>query len=335
VIWVHCGDATEVETTLSLATRLKEQISEGRILITAMPDVLPDLSALPGRLEAVEVPADTVPRARSFLDQWQPACVLWIGGTLRPVLLRCVEDRNLPATLINARNLGNFGRAIKWLPRAGRNTVSSFQKILTVDGATATRLMKGGVQRDCVQATGPILAEPTPLPHDQYELAVMSEALGARPLWFASAVCEGEIADIATAHVAASRKSHRLLLVLTPRDIEAGIQAGEVLQRAGLQVGIRSNGDDPEPEHQAYVADLPDEAGLWYRLAPLTFLGGTMSGDSSISPFDPIMLGSAVVHGTNQTPFEARFARLAKAEACREGRSVDEPGVAVGALIFP
>lgn len=213
--------------------------------------------------------------------------------------------------------------------------MSAFQHILTADGATATRLLRGGVPRDRIEATGPILEEPMPLHHDQYELTVMAEALETRPVWYAADVVADEVAPIAAAHISASRKSHRLMLIITPRDINAGANVALVLRNAGLKVGVRSQGDDPEQEQQAYVADLPDEAGLWYRLAPLTFVGGSLMGGGAACPFEPILLGSAVIHGTHKTPHEARFARLAKAEACREIRSAAELGIALGALISP
>ena len=174
-----------------------------------------------------------------------------------------------------------------------------------------------------------------PLSHDQYEFTVMAEALGTRPVWFAADVVESEVKDMAAAHLAASRKSHRLLLLLTPRDIDSGAQAAQTLRDAGLKVGVRSEGDDPQPEHQAYVADYEDELGLWYRIAPLTFLGGSLGGGGTVSPFDPIVLGSAVVHGTLKDPHTARFERLTKVESCREIRTAGELGIAISVLTSP
>ena len=88
-------------------------------------------------------------------------------------------------------------------------------------------------------------------------------------------------------------------------------------------------------EQQAYVADIQGELGLWYRIAPLTFMGGTLSEGGAASPLEPIVLGSAIIHGPRKAPHEARYTRLADAQACREVRTAGELGVAVGALISP
>jgi 3-deoxy-D-manno-octulosonic-acid transferase len=269
----------------------------------------------------VTTPTDTPTKAGAFLDKWAPQYLIWNGGDLRPALLRRVKKLGLAATLINARTAGLFPGGSGWFPRAARNAVSPFEQVLTADGATATRLIRGGVPTERVEVTGPILEDPMPLPHNQYELTVMAEALGTRPVWFAANVVEREVAHMAEAHLAASRKSHRLLMVVTPRTIEAGPQVAKILREVGFKVGVRSEGDDPEPEQQVYIADLADELGLWYRLAPLTFMGGTMAGGSTSSPFEPILLGSAVIHGTRKVPHTIQFERLAKASRSQSNNS--------------
>ena len=335
MIWVHCGDITEVTTTLSLLSRLNDQTDGSDVLVTAETEVLADLAAIPKNCSLEAIPADTPTKTRAFLEQWRPSYLIWNGGAARPALLRNIAKSGLGATMINARNSTLFAGGSRWLPGASRNAVTPFERVLTADGATATRLIRGGVARQKVEATGPILEEPMPLPHNQNELTVMAEALDARPLWFAADVVAAEVKHMAAAHLAASRKNHRLLMLITPRDINNGPDVAQILREAGFKVGVRSEGDDPHTEQQVYVTDLEGEMGLWYRIAPLTFMGGTMNGNDANSPFDPIALGSAVIHGPHKAPHEVRFERLAKAEACREIRSASELGIAVGTLISP
>lgn len=335
MIWVHCGQDSEVATTCSLITRIAEHCDATDILVTTLAEDTSVFDCAPVGTNVVMVPTDSVFKAREFLNHWSPETLIWNGGALRPALLREVERLKISAAFINARNEGLLARGSRWLPRATRGAVAAFRQILTADGATATRLIRGGVPRDMIEATGPILEEPLPLAHDQYELAVMVEALGTRPVWYAADVVDSEVKAMATAHLTASRKNHRLLLLITPRDIQSGPIVANTLRQMGLTVGVRSDGDDPQAEQQAYVADLPDEHGLWCRIAPLTFIGGTVAGGGAGSPFDPILLGSAVVHGSRKAPHQDRFERLAKAEACREVRSTAELGIAIGALISP
>ncbi|SMX41885.1 3-deoxy-D-manno-octulosonic acid transferase [Octadecabacter ascidiaceicola] len=332
MIWVHCGEAGEVAATLSLATRF---LDHNDVLITAEADILSSFSNVPDGVNVEKIPPDTPAKARDFLAKWQPKFLVWNGGPIRSALLRLVARNKINATLINARVSTLFSGGSRWLPGASRNAAMPFSRILTADGATATRLIRGGVSRDKVTATGPILEEPIALPHDQNELTVIVETLGTRPFWFAADVVSSEVKHMAAAQLAASRKNYRLLLIITPRDLESGQQVAETLREAGLKVGVRSQGDNPLPEQQAYVADINGELGLWYRITPLTFMGGTFSAGGAASPFEPIVLGSAIIHGPRKKPHGARYTRLSDAQACREVRTAGELGIAVGALISP
>lgn len=311
------------------------QVSDAEVLITADADVLALFGGLPAAVSTTTPPADSPSKARSFLDEWAPRILIWVAGALRPALLRVVERVSVPALLINAQSAQIFPRGTGWLPRAIRSAVAAFDTILTCDGATATRLIRGGVDRTRVQTTGPIQEEPIPLPHDQYELAVMAEALGTRPFWYALDVPTPEVLEVVAAHQSASRKNHRLMLLLSPREPEKMADLVNQVRGLGLRVGVRSTGAEPEPDTQVYFTDLPAEEGLWCRLSPLTYVGGTLKEGSNVSPFDPIALGSCIVHGTLKMPHEDRYARLSKVEACREVRSTSELGIAVGTLISP
>ena len=335
VIWIHCGEAREAPSTVSLAHRLTELGQNARVLITADATTLDAIDLPEGLAHLTPVPAETTTRIREFWTEWRPRYLIWNGCPLRPTLLRWAHREGLPATFINARIAGLLAGTSRWMPGAVRAAVAPFERIMTADGATATRLTRGGVPRDTVTAVGPILEEPLPLPHDPNEMAVMAEAVEARPIWLAADIVPAEVKHMAAAHRVASRKSHRLLMIVIPRDEDSGPSVAATLREAGLNVGLRSAGDDPLPENQAYIADLPGEIGLWYRLAPLSFVGGTLSGGGAASPFDAIALGSAVVHGTRKAPHQARFARLADAEASREIRSASELGIAIGTLILP
>ncbi len=285
--------------------------------------------------EPHSLPQDSPVIARNFLGTLNPQAMIWVGGTLKPNIVRAIGNHGLPAMLINARGAVLLPRGTGLLPRAVRSVVAPFERIMAVDGATATRLLRAGVNRETVTATGPILPEPTPMPHNQYELTVMAEALGTRPIWLGACIGASEVKDVAVAHLAASRKSHRLMLLFSPLDPEDGPKVAETLREFGLRVCVRSQGDEPDAEAQVYVVDLPGELGLWCRIAPLTYLGGTLRAESHLSPYDPIALGSAIVHGTRKAPYLTEFSRIAQAEASREVRSAAELGIAVGSLIAP
>lgn len=335
MIWLHCGDVNEVPVTLTFAQRAASHADLDGAVITADAALQSHFEDLPKNVSFDLLPGDTPAKLRGFLEKWAPESMLWIGGTLRTGLLRNVQRNNLPAILINAEMNSILASGSRWIPGAARNAVQAFERIHTVDGATATRLKRGGVPADIVQATGPILEEPNALYVDKNELAVITEAIGTQPCWYAAQAVSAEITQLAQAHQLASRKSHRMIMIVTPNDLSLGPHFRDRLVNADLRTGLRSDGDDPTSEMQAYVADEPGEMGLWCRVAQLTYIGGTLVSSATTSPFDPLILGSAVVHGSQKAPFQRRFERLSQVEACKEVRSAAELGTTLVALSSP
>jgi 3-deoxy-D-manno-octulosonic-acid transferase len=101
-------------------------------------------------------------------------------------------------------------------------------------------------------------------------------------------------------------------------------------------VAERAEEQDPDAEVEILVADNPAEYGLWYRLAPVTFLGGTLSGKGPTrSPLEAAVLGSAIMHGPKTGQAGQVFGRLGAARATRAVASALDLGEALGDLLAP
>ena len=126
--------------------------------------------------------------------------------------------------------------------------------------------------------------------------------------------------------------SHRLLLILCASD-SAGRGA---LEAGGWRWCRASDGRTPPTDCQVMLATPPHERGLWLRLAPVTFLGGTLSGLGPVtSPFAPASLGSALVHGPRMRGAGQAIARLHEGRAaCRVG-DAETLGAEVERLLSP
>ena len=104
----------------------------------------------------------------------------------------------------------------------------------------------------------------------------------------AASLPEVEEAAVIAAHRSALRMAHRLLLILVPDRAERSDRLAAMLEASeGWQVARRSSEEEPDDETQVYIADAPSEMGLWYRLAPVTFMGGSLYGaGSQRDPFE-------------------------------------------------
>ena len=74
--------------------------------------------------------------------------------------------------------------------------------------------------------------------------------------------------------------------------------------------------------------------GLWYRLAPITFMGSSLqSGQWGRDPNEPAAHGSAILYGPYVRRYLSSYTRFAEAGAARIVRDAETLGTAVKRLI--
>jgi 3-deoxy-D-manno-octulosonic-acid transferase len=164
----------------------------------------------------------------------------------------------------------------------------------------------------------------------------LREQLRGRPVWLATGIQDDEIDTVLDAHRIAARLSHRLLLVVHPADPALTPGFLDKMRAANLRAANWSAGEDPEDTVQVLLADDPQDLGLFYRVAPVSFLGSSLTpGFGGRNPFEAAALGSAVLYGPNVRRFLPFYSRLAGAGAARIIKDAESLGVAVTRLIAP
>jgi 3-deoxy-D-manno-octulosonic-acid transferase len=71
----------------------------------------------------------------------------------------------------------------------------------------------------------------------------------------------------------------------------------------------------PEPDTQVFLADTLGEMALWYHLAAVTFVGGSLVDRGGHTPFEPAFCDSAILHGPFVGNAPEAYAALASAKA--------------------
>jgi 3-deoxy-D-manno-octulosonic-acid transferase len=118
---------------------------------------------------------------------------------------------------------------------------------------------------------------------------------------------------IADAHRLIREKVPGVLTVVVPRHPERGNAVREILAGRRLSVAQRSRGEPLLREIDVYLADTLGELGLFYRAAPVAFLGGSLVPHGGQNPIEPAKLGAAVLHGPNVFNFTDIYGVLDKA----------------------
>lgn len=326
IIWARCSNADQLMAVETLDRKLSKD-GDPVLIIATIREWQPELAkrALPepqGR--------DNI---RAFIAHWQPVLSIWVRGDLDPILMAEMRNAGIHCMLVDAAADGLDHVAGTWMPGAMRSLLSQFEAILALDHSAAEALARAGTPQDAVLVTGAMEDCAPALPCSDAERGEVARAIGTRPVWLAAAAHLNEWDELSNAHKQASRRAHRLLLIIVPQNVvEASTFAGN-LREQGFQVAVRSREPEPAETTQVYIVDTEEELGLWYRISPITYVGGTLRGGGCRDPFEATALGSAVVYGPQVAPFQKHAARLNAAGASRLIRLGTDLGPAVESLL--
>lgn len=337
LVWFHAASVGESLSILELVKRLGDLRGDLNFLITTGTVTSANLLAerMPDRCLHQYVPLDVVGFVQAFLDHWQPDLAIWTESELWPALMVETRLRGISMLLINARISRATHDKWRWLPGAAKSLLDRFDFVLAQDDRTSRYLRRLGLPKTKLEVTGTLKEGSAALPHDEDERTRLTHILDTRPVWLAASTHEGEEEMAADAHRIAARSAQRLLLIIAPRHPDRGPEIAKMLCDAGWDIKVRSKGELPESDTQIYLADTLGEMGLWFRIAPVSFLGGSLAQIGGHNPFEPAALGSAIIHGPHVFKVADIYEKLAEAGATQEVRTVPELAQAVGQLLSP
>jgi 3-deoxy-D-manno-octulosonic-acid transferase len=331
LVWLHAASADPARAARALARRIADDLGAAT-LITGT-----DEAPAHRHILAEPVPPEHPAAVRAFLDHWRPAAGIVTEGGLRPILLHEAADRGIPVLIVDARAPALPRGRDGWWPGLLRSTLAGIDSVFAVDDAAARAFRKAGAPAATVRATGRLQLPSMALPCIEAERAELARLFAGRPVWLAAALPADEEPVVIEAHRAALRLAHRMLLIVVPEDPARATELAARMEAVeGWMVARRAADEEPDAEAQVYIADSGAEYGLWYRLAPVTFLGGSLGPDGCRrDPLEAAALGSAIVHGPRPGVYGAVFARLAAARAAALVGGAADLAEALGELVAP
>lgn len=256
----------------------------------------------------------------AFLDRARPRLFIIMETELWPNLMAELGRRGVPVLLANARlsersaaGYGRVGGLVR--PMLGAMTALAAQ-----DEATADRFRTLGMDPSRISVTGSLKFDLT-LPSGLRENAAALRAgwrLEGRPVWVAASTHEGEEAAVLDAFRRLLPQFPDLLLMLVPRHPERFERIADLLRRQEWRYVRRSAGQPVGPDTQVFLGDTIGELLLWYALAEVAFVGGSLVAVGGHNPLEPAALARPVLMGPHIFNFQQIGDTLAAAGALRQ-----------------
>jgi 3-deoxy-D-manno-octulosonic-acid transferase len=337
LIWFHAASVGESLSLVELIKRISSSQPDYNFLITTgtITSAKLILSRLPSNAVHQYIPVDTPKAVEKFLDRWRPSLAIWTESEFWPNLISFTSARDIPMILINARISEKSYRRWRFFKKSLKNLIEKFNYSLIQDQKTVKYFSKIGISSNNFELTGTLKEGSAALPHSETEQVEISKQILNRPVWLAASTHEGEEKLIAAAHRHASKASQGLLLIIVPRHPERGLEIASILTKENFKICLRSKKDKISSDTQIYIADTLGELGLWYRIAPVSFVGGSFVPIGGHNPFEPAALGSAILHGPYVENFKEIYNRLNVAGAAVKIEEASELGVKLIETLSP
>jgi 3-deoxy-D-manno-octulosonic-acid transferase len=334
LVWVHAASNGEAVSMLSLIDRLLVERPTLSVLVTT--GTVTSARLLAHRLPADRawhqyVPVDRPAYVRRFLDHWRPDLALWVESELWPNLIAETDRAGTPLLLLNGRMSLRSFRGWQRLPGLIGPLLAAFELCLAQDDAQADRLRRLGAA--AATSVGDLKTAAAPLPCDEGELARIAADAADRPLWLAASTHAGEEEAAAEVHRSLMRERPGLLTIIAPRHPARAAEIAAMLEARGLNVARRSTGEALDSSIDIYLADTLGELGLFYRLAGIAFIGGSLTPVGGHNPLEAALLDCAILHGPDMSNCAAMAQSLDAAGASIRIENAAALGVAVRRLL--
>jgi len=331
LVWIHGASVGEVLAAAALIERLREL--NLRILLTSGTVTSAAIVAkrFPPDVIHQYVPYDSPRYVTRFLDHWRPSLALFIESDLWPNLILSSAARRLPMVLINGRmSHRSFPR---W--RRVSNTIAAllgrFDVCLAQSELDAERFTALGSRN--VLTTGNLKLDVPAPPADTNRLERLMTMTRGRPVVVAASTHPGEEEILVDAHRTLAGFFPQLLTVIVPRHPARGEAVARMIEGSGLHASLRSREELPTASTDIYVADTMGELGLFYRLAPIVFMGGSLVEHGGQNPIEAIKLGAAIVHGPHVFNFTDVYEALDSAGGARRADTLEAVVKQLGQLL--
>jgi 3-deoxy-D-manno-octulosonic-acid transferase len=320
LIWLHAASIGESGVALTLIEGLAARRPDLSFLISTGTRTSAELVArrAPPRTTHIYAPLDRIDIVHRFFDHWRPDLGVFVESEVWPNLILEAQTRRVPLVLANARMSPKSLRQWQSMPAAAHRLLNAFSFVSAADARTSEILT--ALRGAPVPTLGNLkLAAPAPRA-DTQKRAEIAGAIGARPVWLVASTHGGEEEIALDTHELLRRETPNALMILVPRHPERGGQVAGLASGAPRRSLGATIGDAP-----VYVADTLGELGVFYELAPVSLVAGSLLPHlKGHNPVEPAKIGSAIVTGPYVESFQDLFDALVAAGGAVKAATPEE-----------
>ena len=315
LFWLHGASVGESVSMLPLINRILETYPDAHVMVTTGTVTSADVmqKRLPERAFHQFIPIDNPIFTTRFVKHWRPDVALWFESEFWPAVLSSIKRKNIPLILINRRISNKTFKRWQQFDFICKELLACIDLCLGQSEEDAYRLkVLGAKETICL---GNLKYAGLPLPIDEKAKKEILDQIKKRPFWLASSTHNDEELRIAKVHKRLKEQFPDLLTIIAPRHPNRGEEIASEIAKLDLTTALRSNGDKITPKTDIYIANTIGEMGLWYDIANIVFIGGSLVPHGGQNFIEPSRVRDAVIVGPHMHNFTDAMNRAKKADA--------------------
>ncbi|MFN3786374.1 MAG: lipid IV(A) 3-deoxy-D-manno-octulosonic acid transferase, partial [Thiothrix sp.] len=316
-LWLHAVSVGETLAARPLVERLLRDYPQYPLWITTTtPTGSASVQRLFGqRVRHSYLPYDLPSALSRFLQRVQPMLCVVLETEIWANLYAACAQRQVPLLLANARLSTRSMRGYARLGGLVRQTLAHVSRIAARAAQDAVYFQQLGADPTRLVVCGNIKFDLVVPPELVERGRLLRQQWGAkRPVWVAASTHQGEDEQILQVFTQLRAGiAHDILLILVPRHPERFAAVTRLCRDTGLPVVSRSSGGAFANNTAIIVGDSMGELLLWYAVADMAFIGGSLVAHGGHNPLEAAAFAVPVVSGRHVHNFTDIFPPLCAA----------------------
>ncbi|MDP8162209.1 lipid IV(A) 3-deoxy-D-manno-octulosonic acid transferase [Pasteurella skyensis] len=258
------------------------------------------------------LPYDLPCFVKRFLHFIQPKVIIVVETELWPNLIKQANAKQIPFVIANARLSTRSSKRYGYLKKYIQPMINSIQLVMAQDKVSTDRFANLGIPSERLINTGNLkfdLNIDEPL-YQNIKQLTHTLKLGDRPVWIAGSTHDGEDKIILRAHKILLKTYPNLVLILVPRHLERFDSVAEIIKKTNMSFIRRSEYQPLDQNTSVLLGDTMGEMMLFYGIADIAFVGGSLVKHGGHNPLEPIAFKIPVISGIYTYNFTEMFEKL-------------------------
>jgi 3-deoxy-D-manno-octulosonic-acid transferase len=313
VLWIHAVSVGEVNIATQLIRALEVRLPNLKIVVSSTTSTgMGELrKRLPSHIEKIYYPIDRRKYVSRALRVINPEAIVLVEAEIWPNFLWSARSRGIPTFLVNARLSDRSFRGYRRYGFLFRQLFRTFAGVGVQNNTDRERLLALGAQPEATRVVGNLKFDGAILgERPSMDVMTLLHQIGisaSDQIIVAGSTHPGEEAILGRIYKRLRADFPNLFLIVVPRHMERGKEAGKDLESAGLRVVYRTELSAefrlPRDKVDCLLVNTTGELRYFYQPATLIFVGKSLAGEGGQNPIEPAALRKPILFGPNMQNF--------------------------------